>query len=69
MGISGMPRANAVPTMAVEQYHNVRQSARLVPESRRIAIFIGMTPTHVWTAGASGPNMPIDAIHRFQVEP
>ena len=40
-----------------------------LPGGRRLTMFIGMTPTHVWTAGASGPNMPVDAIHRFQVQP
>lgn len=40
-----------------------------VPEGRRIALFIGMTSTHLWVATRSQPDMPIDGIYRFQVTP
>lgn len=40
-----------------------------VPEGRRIALFIGMTSTHLWVATRSQPDVPIDGIYRFQVQP
>jgi len=40
-----------------------------LPESRLIALFMGMTSTHVWIASRSKPDIPIDAIYRFQVSP
>lgn len=40
-----------------------------VPEGRRIALFMGMTSTHLWVATRSQPDMPIDGIYRFQVQP